>query len=51
MKDGKTVKYENPAKASCGLDIPPRALPWVLDPDQPLYFTEGVKKGDEETGE
>jgi hypothetical protein len=46
VRDGKTVKYEHPAKSACGLDIPPRALRWVLDRSQPLYFTEGVKKGD-----
>jgi hypothetical protein len=45
-KRGKPIKYETPARSVCELDIPPRALPWVLDPTQPLYVTEGVKKGD-----
>ena len=46
IKDGKPNKYESPPKSLCQLDVPPRARPWILDPRQPLVFTEGVKKGD-----
>jgi hypothetical protein len=46
IKDGKPNKYESPSKSLCQLDVPPRARTWILDPQQPLVFTEGVKKGD-----
>ncbi len=46
IKDGKPNKYESTPKAVCQLDVPPRARSWILDPGQPLVFTEGVKKGD-----
>src|SRR5687768_15820868 len=46
IKDGKPNKYESPPKSLCQLDVPPRARPWILDPQQPLVFGEGVKKGD-----
>jgi hypothetical protein len=46
IKDGKPNKYELPPKSVCQLDVPPRARKWILDPRQPLLFSEGVKKGD-----
>jgi hypothetical protein len=43
---GKANKYESPPKSLSQLDVPPRARPWVLDPEEPLVFIEGIKKGD-----
>jgi Domain of unknown function (DUF927)/Domain of unknown function (DUF3854)/Cch helix turn helix domain len=46
IKDDKSVKYENPGGSTASPDVPIPARKWVVNPDQPLLFTEGVKKGD-----
>ncbi|MFL5761887.1 MAG: DUF3854 domain-containing protein [Thermomicrobiales bacterium] len=46
IKDGKSVKYEQIVGHAPIVDVPPRARPWVMDPKQALFFTEGIKKGD-----
>lgn len=43
---GKVLKYENPTGSTLSPDIPLSARRWVLDPGQPLFITEGIKKGD-----
>jgi len=45
-KKSKIVKYENPRGSTTALDVPKSARRWVVDPDMPLLFTEGIKKGD-----
>jgi len=45
-KKSKIVKYENPKGSTAALDVPRSARRWVVDPDMPLLFTEGIKKGD-----
>jgi len=42
----KPIKYENPAGSSVRLDTPPRCRPMIGDPKVPIWFVEGVKKGD-----
>lgn len=42
----KPIKYENPTGSSVRLDVPPRCKPMLQDPNIPIFFTEGVKKGD-----
>lgn len=42
----RLIKYENPLGSSIRLDIPPRCREQLGDPNVPLFFTEGVKKGD-----
>ncbi|MFM8386322.1 MAG: DUF3854 domain-containing protein [Planctomycetia bacterium] len=44
--DGKTVKYETPGRSHMVLDVPPRARPWLGNPERPLVVTEGSKKAD-----
>lgn len=44
--DGKRLKYETPKGARLGLDVPPRARPWIKDPGRSLFVTEGVRKAD-----
>lgn len=44
--DGKSVKYETPAKTGMRLDVHPFARPRLSDPSVPLIVTEGIKKGD-----
>jgi hypothetical protein len=46
MKNGKIVKYEQPAGATMQLDVHPRALPVIGNPKIPLVITEGVRKAD-----
>ena len=45
-KKGKKIKYETPFGSRLVLDVPPRVLPHLGDPNQPLFFTEGSKKAD-----
>lgn len=42
----RLVKYEYPACAQVRLDVPPCCSNLVLDPEIPLLFVEGWKKGD-----
>lgn len=42
----KPIKYENPPGSSVRIDVPPRCLPKIGDPNVPLFITEGVKKVD-----
>jgi hypothetical protein len=46
VKDGRTLKYETPAKSAIRLDVPPLARPWLADPSRPLVITEGARKAD-----
>ncbi len=46
IRDGKPLKYETPAKTRMHLDVPPTALPWLADPNRPLFITEGARKAD-----
>lgn len=45
-KKGKPVKYETAGGSSCLIDVHPRNMAAVQDPDVDLWITEGVKKGD-----
>ena len=45
-KRGHLIKYENPLGSSIRLDVPPRCQGQLGDPSIPIWFTEGVKKGD-----
>ena len=44
--NGKPLKYETPAKAHTAIDVPPKVLPNIGNPNIPLYITEGVRKAD-----
>ena len=46
VRDGKTIKYEQPGGVGCILDVHPRNTEAIKDPDVPLFVTEGVKKAD-----
>jgi hypothetical protein len=46
IKDGRTLKYETPARARMVLDVPPASRPQLGNPATPLFITEGVRKGD-----
>jgi putative DNA primase/helicase len=46
FKDGKVPKYEQPKGSRLILDVHPRVQPRLGDPQEPLWLTEGVKKGD-----
>jgi hypothetical protein len=43
---GKPVKYETPKGIANRLDCPPACRKLLIDPNIPLWITEGVKKGD-----
>lgn len=43
---GRVVKYETPAGLVMRLDVHPFAAPRLGDPREPLFITEGIKKGD-----
>lgn len=45
-KSGKPVKYESPRGAGVVLDVNPEMQGKLSDATQPLWITEGVKKGD-----
>jgi len=55
-REGKPMKYAS-ARGATGLDVHPRwtadrgqidptLVPWIQDPERPLWITEGVKKAD-----
>src|SRR5262245_51710624 len=46
FKDGKVAKYETPKGGRLSLDVHPRVQPLLGKPSEPLWITEGVKKGD-----
>lgn len=46
VKDGRTIKYETPAKAGLVLDVPRSIREKLQDPSVPLWVTEGSKKVD-----
>jgi putative DNA primase/helicase len=46
MADGKVNKYELPTGARLMLDVHPSVHPRIADPHEPLWITEGVRKGD-----
>ncbi len=46
MRDGKTSKYEFPARSHMVVDVHPFIKQKVRDPNVPLFITEGVKKAD-----
>jgi DNA polymerase I-like protein with 3'-5' exonuclease and polymerase domains len=45
-RKNKPVKYETPRGAALAPDTPPTVRHLVRDPDQPLIWTEGVRKAD-----
>lgn len=45
-RDGKTAKYEFPARSRMAVDVHPSLHDKVRDPKTPLFLTEGVKKAD-----
>ena len=44
--NGKPIKYENPPGSSIRLDCPPSCQKSLIDPNIPLWITEGSKKAD-----
>ena len=46
MKDGKVNRYELPKGDRLILDVHPSVQPLIGDPHEPLWITEGVRKGD-----
>lgn len=46
IKDGKPIKYETPSGARMTLDVHPFVRDKLANPQEPLFVTEGVKKGD-----
>ena len=45
-KEDKVIKYEHPKNVSLHLDVPPRGVKNLKNPNIPLFITEGIKKGD-----
>ncbi|MGL3710527.1 VapE domain-containing protein [Leptospirillum ferriphilum] len=45
-RDGKPVKYETPHHGRPVLDVHPEMQSRLVDPSEPLWITEGTKKGD-----
>jgi putative DNA primase/helicase len=45
-RDGRVCKYKFPYKAEIPLDVHPNLRDVVGNPDNALYVTEGIKKGD-----
>jgi len=45
-EDGKPIKYETPSKSGVVLDCHPSNIERLIDPREPLWITEGVRKGD-----
>ncbi len=43
---GRSIKYETPTGSRMVLDLPPRARPWIADPQRELWITEGARKAD-----
>ena len=46
IREGKPVKYETPFNAKNVLDVHPINQKKIANPEEPLFITEGVKKGD-----
>jgi hypothetical protein len=46
IKDGKSLKYELPAKSQMALDIHPYIHQYLGNPAVPLWITEGIFKAD-----
>ena|SRR5215218_802506 len=46
MKDDRPVKYETPSGSRMALDAHPFAREKLGNPSEPLFVTEGIKKGD-----
>jgi len=46
LREGKPVKYETPFHAQNVLDIHPASQKQIPNPEEPLFVTEGIKKGD-----
>jgi hypothetical protein len=46
VKDGRTQRYEIPARARMPLDVPPGALAHLGNPKVKLWITEGIRKAD-----
>jgi hypothetical protein len=44
--DGRIVKYETPANSRMRLDVHPRHIQPIQDPNVELWITEGIKKAD-----
>lgn len=44
--EGKPIKYETPSGSRVVLDCHPSNVEGLKDPREPLWITEGVKKGD-----
>ena len=44
--EGKPVKYEMPQGAKVAIDVHPMVRDRVKDVKQPIFITEGIKKGD-----
>lgn len=45
-KRGKPIKYETPSNSKMVLDVHPFARAKLADPKEPLFISEGIKKGD-----
>jgi hypothetical protein len=45
-KKGRVVKYESPKHSEPIIDVPPLVRAHVLDPQSPLFITEGALKAD-----
>jgi putative DNA primase/helicase len=45
-KDGREIKYDQPAGVGLRLDVPPRCTAGLRDTALPLWWTEGSKKAD-----
>jgi hypothetical protein len=46
VRDGKAIKYETPADSRCILDVHPAMRTKLREISEPLWITEGIKKGD-----
>ncbi len=45
-KTGRPIRYESPAGSEVVLDCHPFNLERLMDPREPLWITEGIRKGD-----
>lgn len=46
IREGKPVKYETPFHSKNVLDVHPASQKQIANPEEPLFITEGAKKGD-----
>ncbi|MHB8542718.1 MAG: phage/plasmid primase, P4 family [Leptospirales bacterium] len=46
IREGKPVKYETPLHSKNVLDVHPSSQKQIANPEEPLFITEGIKKGD-----